>query len=171
MTAPLILFSLAGLGLFYFQNLLLFPQVRLRLLGLLLFSVGLRPSFSLAFSLALVLGLLQDSFASTPFGLHLGASLLLVGLARFCRRRLLLQKIGPQIAASLGALTLQEMGFLLILMLLGLQPLVIRDLAAFRGLEILASAALAPLMFALVQGLEKVLSRYGWRSTSSLSSE
>jgi rod shape-determining protein MreD len=171
MTAPLILFSLLGLGLFYFQNLLLFPQVRLRLLSLLLFYVGLRPSFSLAFSLALILGLLQDSFATTPFGLHLASALLVVGIARFCRRRLLLQKIGPQIAATLTVLVLQEVGFLLILMLLGLQPFIFSDLAAFRGLELLATAALAPLMSALVQGLEKFLSHYGWRPKSPWAEE
>jgi rod shape-determining protein MreD len=164
MTIPVLLFSLVGLGLFYFQNLLLFPQVRLHLLGLFLFYVGLRPSFALAFSLALVLGLLQDSFATTPFGLHLGAALLLVGMARFCRRRLLLQKIGPLIIASLGALALQELGVLLILMILGFQPFALSDLGSFRGLEILATAALAPLMAALVQGLERFLSRYGWRA-------
>ena len=171
MTVPVIVFSLVGLGLFYFQNLLLFPQVRLRLLGLFLFYVGLRPSFPLAFSLALVLGLLQDSFATTPFGLHLGTSLLLVGMARFCRRRLLLQKIGPLIVASLAALTIQEMGVLLILMLLGFQPFALSDLTAFRGLELLATAALAPLMAALVQGLEKLLARYGWRAPRDLASE
>lgn len=171
MIAPLLLFSLLGVGLFYFQNLLLFPQVRLRLIALLLFYVGLRPSFSLAFALALVLGLLQDSFATTPFGLHLGASLLMVGMARFCRRRLLLQKIGPQIVASLGALTLQEMGFVLTLMLLGMQPFPMADLLAFRSLEILATAALAPLVFALFQGLERHLSRYGYSSRRSLERE
>lgn len=171
MTVPILLFSLVGLGLFYFQNLLLFPQVRLRLLGLFLFYVGLRPSFSLAFSLALVLGLLQDSFATTPFGLHLGASLLLVGMARFCRRRLLLQKIGPLIIASLVALTLQEMGVLLILMIRGFQPFIISDLTSFRGLEILATAALAPLMAALVEGLENLLRRYGWRTARPLAPE
>ena len=168
MTVPVLLYSLVGLGLFYFQNLLLFPQVRLRLLGLFLFYVGLRPSFSLAFSLALILGLLQDSFATTPFGLHLGAELLLVGMARFCRRRLLLQQIGPLIISSLGALTLQEMGVLLILMLLGFRPFALSDLASFRGLELLATAALAPLMGALVRGLEKLLSRYGWQTTRYL---
>lgn len=167
MTIPVLLFSLVGLGLFYLQNLLLFPQVRLRLLALFLFYVGLRPSFALAFALALVLGILQDSFATTPFGLHLGAALLLVGIARFCRRRLLLQKIGPLIIASLGALALQEMGVLLILMILGLQPLALSDLTSFRVLELLATAALAPLMAALVQGLEKLLSRHGWRLTRS----
>jgi rod shape-determining protein MreD len=171
MTFPLILYSLAGLGLFYFQNLLLFPQVRLRLLGLFLFYVGLRPSFLLAFSLALFLGVLQDSYSTTPLGLHLGGSLLLVGLARFCRRRLLLQKTGPQIVASLGALTLQEIAFMVILLLLGLQPFLFNDLLAFRGLELLATAALAPLMYALVQGLEKLSSRYGWHPLSSWTEE
>lgn len=171
MTVPVILFSLVGLGLFYFQNLLLFPQVRLRLLGLFLFYLGLRPSFSLAFAVALILGTLQDSFATTPFGLHLGAALLLVGMARFCRRGLLLQKIGPLIIASLGALLLQEIGVLLILMLLGLQPLALSDLAAFRGLELLATAALTPLMAALVQGLENLLGRHGWRAVRSSTPE
>jgi len=171
MTIPLLLYSLAGLGLFYFQNLLLFPQVRLRLLGLLLFYAGLRPSFLLAFSLALILGVLQDSYATTPFGLHLGGGLLLVGIARFCRRRLLLQKIGPQIIASLGALTLQEIGFMVTLLLLGLEPFPVNDLLAFRGLELLATAALGPLMYALVLGLEKFSSRYGWRPMSSWAQE
>ncbi len=165
MTVPLLLFSLVGLGLFYCQNLLLFPQIHLRLLGLLLFYVGLRPSFPLAFSLALILGGLQDSYATTPFGLHLGGALLVVGMARFCHRRLLLQKTGPQFIASLGVLTLQEIAFMLTLLLLGLQPFPVSDLLAFRGLELLATAALAPLMHALVQGLEKILTRYGWRFT------
>ena len=171
MTVPVILYSLVGLGLFYFQNLLLFPQVRLRLVGLFLFYVGLRPSFALAFSVAVILGMLQDSFATTPFGLHLGAALLLVGMARFCRRRLLLQKIGPLIVASLAALTLQEMGVMLILMLLGLRPLALSDLASFRSLEILATAALAPLMATLVIGLENLLSRHGWRTSRSTQQE
>jgi len=171
MAIPFLLFSLAGLGLFYFQNLLLFPHVRLRLLGLLLFYAGLRPSFLLAFSLALFLGVLQDSYATTPLGLHLGGALLLVGIARFCRRRLLLQKIGPQIIASLGALTLQEMGFMVALLLLGLQPFPFNELLAFRGLELLATAALGPLMYALVLGLEKLSSRYGWRPMSPWAQE
>jgi hypothetical protein len=84
---------------------------------------------------------------------------------------LLLQKIGPLIIASLGALTLQEVGVLLILMLLGFQPFALFDLAAFRGLELLATAALAPLMAALVQGLEKLLTRYGWRAPRSMAPE
>jgi len=171
MIVPAILFSLVGLGLFYFQNLLLFPQVRLRLLGLFLFYISLRPSLALAFTLALILGLLQDSFATTPFGLHLGGALLLVGMARFCRRRLLLQKTVPLIIASLGALALQETGLMLILMNLGLQPHDFFDIVSFRGLEILATAALAPLMAALVQGLENLLNRHGWRSMGSMAEE
>ena len=167
MTVPLLLYSLVGVGLFYFQNLLLFPQVRLRLLSLLVFCVGLRPSFTLAFSLALILGLLQDCFATTPFGLHMGSSLLLVAMARFVRGKLLLQKVGPQIVASLGALALQEFGFLIILLLLGYHPFPFSEVAAFRGLEILGTAALAPLMSGLVQALEKLLSRYGWRNLRS----
>jgi len=39
------------------QNLVLFPYVHLRLLALLLFYVGLRPSLALPLALSLVLGL------------------------------------------------------------------------------------------------------------------
>ena len=75
MIAPLITFSLVGLIIFYVQNLVFFPYVHLRLLALLLFYVGLRPSLALTLALSLVLGCLQDSYATTPFGVHLGASL------------------------------------------------------------------------------------------------
>ena len=108
MIAPLIAFSLVGLVIFYVQNLVLFPYVHLRLLALLLFYVGLRPSLSLTLALGLVLGCLQDSYATTPLGLHLGASLVLVAMARFFRRRLLLQQLGFQALASLAALALEE---------------------------------------------------------------
>ena len=104
--APLIAFSLVGLVLFYLQNLVFFPYVHLRLLALLLFYVGLRPSLSLTLALGLVLGCLQDSYATTPFGLHLGASLVLVAMARFSRRGLLLQQLGFQALASLVALAI-----------------------------------------------------------------
>ena len=92
MIAPLIAFSLVGLIIFYVQNLVLFPHVHLRLLSLLLFYVSLRPSLTLALALTLVLGCLEDSYATTPLGLHLGVSLVLVAVARFSRRRLLLQQ-------------------------------------------------------------------------------
>ena len=104
MIAPLIAFSLLGLIIFYLQNLVFFPYVHLRLLALLLFYVGLRPSLALALALGLVLGCLQDSYATTPFGVHLGASLVLVAMARYFRRGLLLQQLGFQALASLVAL-------------------------------------------------------------------
>ena len=72
MIAPLIAFSLVGLLIFYVQNLVFFPYVHLRLLALLLFYVGLRPSLSLTLALSLVLGCLQDSYATTPFGAPFG---------------------------------------------------------------------------------------------------
>ena len=77
MIAPLLAFSLVGLIIFYIQNLVFFPYVHLRLLALLLFYVSLRPSLPLALGLSLVLGLLQDSYTTTPLGLHLGAALVL----------------------------------------------------------------------------------------------
>lgn len=162
MIAPFILFSLVGLGFFYLQNLVFFPHVRLDFLDLLIFFVGLRPSLSLSLSLALMLGLLQDSYAATPLGLHLGASLVLVASARFFRRRLVLQRIGSQVLATLGALILQEVWFQVIIVVLRFQSPLTRDLITYRGLEILATAALAPLMYQLVRGLERLLRLLGW---------
>jgi rod shape-determining protein MreD len=166
MIAPLIAFSLMGLIIFYVQNLVFFPYVHLRLLALLLFYVGLRPSLSLTLALSLVLGCLQDSYATTPFGLHLGASLVLVAMARFFRRRLLLQQLGFQALASLAALVLQEVGLQLGTFMLGHQPLFSHDLTKVHGMEILGTAALGPLMHLLVQGVEDTLRRLGWRPRS-----
>ena len=163
MIAPLIAFSLVGLILFYVQNLVFFPHVHLRLLALLLFYVGLRPSLSLTLALSLVLGFLQDSFATTPFGLHLGASLVLVATARFFRRRLLLQQLGFQVVASLAALALQEVVLQFGTFMLGYQPLFPHDLTGVHSMEILGTAALGPLMYLLVQGVENSLRRLGWR--------
>lgn len=160
--APFIVFSLVGLVFFYLQNLVFFPHVRLDFLALLIFFVAWRPSLALSLSLALVLGLLQDSYAATPVGLHLGASLVLVGSARFFRRRLMLQRMGSQVLAALGALTLQEVWFQVIIVILRFQSPFTRDLITYRGLEILATAALAPLMYQLVQGLERGLRLLGW---------
>jgi len=173
MTAPFLLFSLLGLGIFYLQNLLFFPHVHLRLLALLVFCVGLRPSLYLPLSLALALGLLQDSFAATPFGLQLGGALLLVATARFFRRRLLIQGIAFQVLGSLAALTLQEAWFQVIIGLLGKQAFLPQDLIPHFGLEILGTALLSPLMYQVVQGAEKFLRRRGWwplRETTSASS-
>jgi len=166
MIAPLIVFSLVGLLIFCVQNLVFFPYVHLRLLALLLFYVGLRPSLSLTLALSLVLGGLQDSYATTPVGLHLGASLVLVAMARFSRRRLLLQRVGFQALASLAALALQEVGLQLGAFMLGYQPLFSPDLTKVHAMEILGTAALGPLMHLLVQGVEDSLRRLGWRPRS-----
>jgi rod shape-determining protein MreD len=163
MIAPLIAFSLVGLIIFYVQNLVLFPHVHLRLLSLLLFYVSLRPSLGLALTLSLVLGGLQDSYAITPLGLHLGASLVLVAVARFSRRRLQLQQLGFQAVASLVALVLQELCLQLSTFILGYQPFFSQGLIKLHTLEILGTAALGPLMHLLVQGVENFLRRLGWR--------
>ncbi len=166
MIAPLIAFSLVGLLLFYVQNLVLFPYVHLRLLSLLVFYVGLRPSLSLPLALSLVLGGLQDSYATTPLGLHLGSSLVLVAMARYFRRGLLLQQLGFQLLASLAALALQEVSLQLGTFMLSYQPLVSPDLTRMHAMEILGTAALGPLMHLLVQGVENSLRRLGWRPRS-----
>ena len=166
MIAPLIAFSLVGLLIFYVQTLVLFPYVHLRLLALLLFYVGLRPSLSLTLALGLVLGCLQDSYATTPQGLHWGASLVLVAMARFSRRRLLLQQLGFQALASLVALAWQEVYLQLVTFMLGYQPLFSHDLTRVHGMEILGTAALGPLMHLLVQGVQDSLRRLGWRPRS-----
>jgi rod shape-determining protein MreD len=166
MIAPLIAFSLAGLVIFYVQNLVLFPYVHLRLLALLLFYVGLRPSLSLALGLALTLGLLQDSYATTPLGLHLGAGLVLVAMARFSRHRLLQQQIGFQVLACLVALVVQEGCLQMGVFMLGYEPVVTQELIRVHALEILGTAALGPLMYLVVQGLENGLRRLGWRPRS-----
>jgi rod shape-determining protein MreD len=166
MIAPLVAFSLVGLIIFYVQDLVLFPYVHLRLLALLLFYVGLRPSLALTLALSLVLGFLQDSYATTPFGLHFGASLVLVGMARFFRRRLLVQQLGFQVLASLAALALQEAGLQIGTFILGYQPLFSYGLTTVHSMEILGTAALGPLMYLLVQGVEDALRRMGWRPRS-----
>ncbi len=166
MIAPLIAFSLVSLIIFYVQNLVLFPHVHLRLLSLLLFYVSLRPSLTLALALNLVLGCLEDSYATTPLGLHLGASLVLVAVARFSRRRLLLQQLGFQAVASLAALALQEVCLQVSTFILGYQPFFSPDLIKVQTMEILGTAFLGPLMHLLVQGVENFLRRLGWRPRS-----
>jgi rod shape-determining protein MreD len=163
MIAPLLAFSLVGLVIFYVQNLALFPYVHLRLLPLLLFYVSLRPSLALSLGLTLVLGLLEDSYATTPLGLHLGAALVLVAVARFARRRLQMQQMGFQAVACLAALTLEEVCLQIITFILGYEPIFSPDLLRVHLLEILGTAALGPLMYLLVQGVENFLRRLGWR--------
>jgi rod shape-determining protein MreD len=166
MIVPLIAFSLVGLIIFYVQNLVLFPHVHLRLLSLLLFYVSLRPSLGSALALSLVLGCLEDSYATTPLGLHLGASLVLVAVARFARRRLQLRQLGFQAVASLVALVLQELCLQMGTFILGYQPFFSQGLIKVHSMEILGTAALGPLMHLLVQAVENFLRRLGWRPRS-----
>ncbi|HEY9074136.1 MAG TPA: rod shape-determining protein MreD [Desulfobaccales bacterium] len=167
MIAAFLSYSFLGLALFYLQNLVFFPHVHLRFLALLLFYVSLRPSLGLALALALTLGTLQDSFATTPFGMHLGAALLLVATARFFRQRLLWQRLGSQVVASLVALILQEVFMQVSTMILGYEGFMVTDLLRHHGVEILGTAALGPLMYLIVQGLENFLRRFGWRPGSA----
>ncbi len=167
MIAALFGYTLLGLCLFYAQNLVRFPHVHLRLLGLLLFYVASRPSLGLALGLALILGALLDSFATTPFGLHLGASLVLVAVARFFRQRLLWQRLGSQVVASLLALVLQEIFMLASSTIFGYDGLFDREILLHHIVEILCTVALGPLMYPLVRGLEKILGRFGWRPQSA----
>ena len=128
MMAPLIAFSLVGLVIFDVQHLVFFPHVHLRLLALLLFYVSLRPSLSLALGLGVVLGLLQDSYTTTPLGLHLGAALVLVAVARLCRRGLLLRQLGFQVLVSLLTLVVQEVFLQAGTFILGYQPFFLPEL-------------------------------------------
>jgi rod shape-determining protein MreD len=163
MIAAFLGYTFLALCLFYVQNLMVFPHVHLRLLSLLLFYLALRPSLGLPLTLALLLGALQDSFATTPFGLHLGSVLLLVAAARFLRRRLLWQRLGSQLLASLAALGLQE-GFLqMSLAILGYEGFFTKELLTSHLAEILATAALGPLMYLLVRWMETCLRHFGWR--------
>jgi hypothetical protein len=166
MITPLFAFSLMGLLFFYLQNLVFFPYVHLRLLSLLVFYVALRPSLALALALSLALGAVQDSYAATPLGLHLGANLVLVAVARYCRGRLLLQFLVFQVIAGLGALLLQECYLQVSTFILGYQPLFSYELNRVHGMEILGTAALGPLMYLLVLGMENLLRRLGWRPRS-----
>ena len=163
MIAAFLGYTFLALCLFYAQNLIFFPPVHLRLLSLLLFYLAVRPSLGLPLSLALLLGALQDSFATTPFGLHLGAALLLVAVARFLRRRLLWQRLGSQVLASLAALGLQEAFLQMSLVILGYEGFFARELLTSHLAEILATAALGPLMYLLVRWMETGLRHFGWR--------
>jgi len=163
MIAAFLGYTFLALCLFYAQNLIFFPPVHLRLLSLLLFYLAVRPSLGLPLSLALLLGALQDSFATTPFGLHLGAALLLVAVARFLRRRLIWQRLGSQVLASLAALGLQEAFLQMSLVILGYEGFFARELLTSHLAEILATAALGPLMYLLVRWMETGLRHFGWR--------
>ena len=161
MISSALLFSILGLGLFYLKELLLSPQVYIRPLAPLLFYVSLKDSLPLAFTLAVFLGLLQDSYALTPFGVHLLSSLILVGVARLARRTFLLKNTPSLILGMLAALILQELGMRLILTILGSREVFFEDISWTRALELLVTALLTPVFFSLIRTLERRLGRLG----------
>jgi rod shape-determining protein MreD len=161
MISSLAFFMVLGLGLFYLNGVFLHPQVYIRLLAPLLFYVSLRESLPKAFILAVFLGLLQDSYALTPFGVHLLSSLILVGLARLARRTFMVKSALFLILAMLVALVLQEVGVRLILSILGSQDMFFEDISWARGAEILVTALLTPVFFSLIRTLERHFGRLG----------
>lgn len=161
MLSRLFFYTSLGLALFYLHELLLFPQVYLRPLAPLLFYVGLKDSLPVAFALALILGILQDSYALTPFGVHLLSSLILVAAVRLTRRHFLLKSPVSLIPAMLAALLLQELGVRFILTLLGSRDVFLEHLSWPRGLELMVTAVLTPVFFALIRSLENLLGRLG----------
>ncbi len=168
MLALTVLLLLLALGLLYFQNLVLHPYVQVRFLSLLTFVVGLRQPLAVAVGVAVFVGLLQDAFALTPFGLHLAGAVLLLTAARFLSRRLLLAAPGAQIALAASALLLEEVALRLVLGFVG-QPLPPwRELLRPLAVEISATALLAPLMFSAVERLNLGLWRLGWRPRREL---
>jgi rod shape-determining protein MreD len=158
MPLPLFFYLMLGLGLFYLHELVLFPQVYIRPLAPLLFYVSLKDSLAAAFALAVFLGLLQDSYALAPFGVHLVSAFILVGLARVARQTFLVKNAAFLILAMLAALILQDLGVRLILTILGSWEVFIMDLSWTRGLEILVTAVLTPVFFSLIRTLE-----FQWR--------
>jgi rod shape-determining protein MreD len=161
MMSSLAFFMILGLGLFYLNGLLLHPQVYIRPLAPLLFYVSLRESLPKAFILAVFLGLLQDSYALAPFGVHLLSSLILVGVARLARRTFLVKSALFLILAMLVALVLQELGVRVILSIVGSQELFFEDMSWGRGLEIIVTAILTPVFFSLIRTLERHFGRLG----------
>jgi rod shape-determining protein MreD len=161
MISSLAFFMVLGLGLFYMNGLLLHPQVYIRPLAPLLFYVSLRESLSKAFILAVFLGLLQDSYALPPFGVHLLSSLILVGVARLARRTFMVKSALFLVLAMLVALVLQELGVRLILTILGSQDLFFVDISWARALEIIVTALLTPVFFSLIRTLERHFGRLG----------
>jgi len=84
-----------------------------------------------------------------------------VGVARLARRTFLMKNALSLILAMLVALILQELGVRLILTILGSRDIFLADLSLARGLELLVTALLTPVFFALIRTLERHLGRLG----------
>ena len=155
------LFVTLGWGLFYLNELLLYPQVYVRPLAPLLFYVALKDSLAQALTLAVILGLLQDSYALGPFGVHLLGSLIIVGVACLARRTFIMKNALSLIMAMLAALIIQELGVRITLTVLGSRDILFADLSLARGLELLVTAVLTPVFFGLIRALERRLGSLG----------
>ena len=129
------LFITLGWGLFYLNELLLYPQVYVRPLAPLLFYVALKDSLALAVTLAVFIGLLQDSYALAPFGVHLLSALIIVGVARLARRTFIMKNALSLIPAMLAALIIQELGVRITLSVIESRDILLADLTWARGLE------------------------------------
>ena len=145
---------------------MLFTQVYLLLPELLVIYAGLHHPLTVAVSLAVFIGLLQDSYAITPLGSHILAALLVVAVARGAKSSFLLQHPLPQILVAALALFLENLGLLFILLVVGLRETWFGEPVSSRFLEILATAALTPLCFTLFKGIEHLAHR--WRKKSLL---
>ncbi len=155
------LFITLGWGLFYLNELLLYPQVYVRPLAPLLFYVALKDSLALAVTLAVFIGLLQDSYALAPFGVHLLSALIIVGVARLARRTFIMKNALSLIPAMLAALIMQELGVRITLSVIESRDIFLADLTWARGLELLVTALLTPVFFGLIRFLERRLGRLG----------
>lgn len=160
MVTNILLLSLAALGLFYFQNIMLFTQVYLLLPELLIIYATLRHPLVVAVCLALWLGLLQDSYALTPLGCHILAALLVVAVTRGAKSSFLLQHPVSQILVSAVALLLESLGLLVILLIVGIRESWLGEPVNSRLLEIFATAVLAPLCFSILKGVETLAYRW-----------
>ena len=169
MIAPLSRSALLGLVIFYVQNLVFFPHVHLRLLSLLLFYVGLRPSLALALALALVLGGLQDSLRHHPLRAPSGRGPGAGGRGPVFPATAALaaprfpgggQSGGPELCKRSSCRSApSDPGIRRLFSSIDL-------LTTVHLMEILGTAALGPLMYLLVQGVENFLRRFGWRPSS-----
>lgn len=159
MPSRFLLYLLLGLFLFFLQELVLFPRVYLRPLALLLVYVALRASLVQAWGLAVVVGLLLDSYALTPFGVHLLGALVLVAVTRLLRQRFLLKSPWSLIPATLMGLILEELAIRGILGLLGPRGTFGENLAFSQIMEIAFTTVLAPVFFGLILALEELWGR------------
>ncbi len=158
MPGLLTFYGLLGVALFYLHELLLFPQVYIRPLAPLVFYVSLKDSLAAAFVLAVFLGLLQDSYALAPFGVHLVNALLLVGMARLARRTFLVKNSLFLIPAMAVALLVQDLGGRFLLAVLESWESFFLNLSWPWGAELLVTSVLTPVFFSLLRTLE-----FQWR--------